>query len=225
MVGECLEVLDDGSEVELVACTGKAAQPHTLEAVVCLQVRKAHLDLLALVTGFGELRCTHQGARRIACVLMHVARDLSEGHIRGALGLERTWTAVAGARAMRADVEVALPIEGKVRARQDAFFPLAHVPNRDVRCDPGADNPMEELASAVCRLVFEFETAEPAIAEMKFDLLAQPPLEADAIAVADDEHSDHQLRVDRGSADVAVERRKLLAKVSQHPRHGWIDAP
>ena len=73
-------------------------------------------------------------------------------------------------------------------------------------------------------LVFEFETAEPAIAEMKFDLLAQPPLEADAIAVADDEHSNHQLRVDRGSADVAVERRQLLAKVSQHPRHDWIDA-
>jgi len=71
-------------------------------------------------------------------------------------------------------------------------------------------------------LVFEFETAEPAM--MKFDLLAQPPLEADAIAVADDEHSDHQLRVDRGSADVAVERRQLLAKVSQHPRHDWIDA-
>src|SRR6266404_2680114 len=73
-------------------------------------------------------------------------------------------------------------------------------------------------------LVFEFETAEPAIAEMKSDLLAQPPLEADAIAVADDEHSDHQLRVDRGSADVAVERRQLLAKVSQHPRHDWVDA-
>src|SRR5258707_3140477 len=73
-------------------------------------------------------------------------------------------------------------------------------------------------------LVFEFETPEPAIAEMKSDLLAQPPLEADAIAVADDEHSDHQLRVDRGSADVAVERRQLLAKVSQHPRHDWVDA-
>src|SRR6266571_4211092 len=101
MVGKGLQVLHDGSEVELVACTGKAAQPHTLEAVVCLQVRKAHLDLLALVTGFGELRCTHQGARRIACVLMHVARDLSEGHIRGALGLERTWTAIARERAGR----------------------------------------------------------------------------------------------------------------------------
>ena len=48
--GECLEVLDDGSEVELVASAGKAPQPHTLKTVVRLQVRKAHLDLLALVT-------------------------------------------------------------------------------------------------------------------------------------------------------------------------------
>src|SRR5262245_45770292 len=81
---------------------------------------------------------------------MHVARDLSKGHIRSALELERTWTAVAGARAinngstivhrpgrpekltLRADVEVTLPIEGKVGTRQDALFPLAHVPNRAV---------------------------------------------------------------------------------------------
>src|SRR6266446_8740552 len=35
-------------------------------------------------------------------------------------------------------------------------------------------------------LVFEFETAKPAIAEMKFDLLAQPPLEADAAGTACD---------------------------------------
>src|SRR5437868_10951461 len=71
--------------------------------------------------------------------------------------------------------------------------------------------------------VVEFETAEPAIAEMKFDLLAQPPLQTDAIAVADDEHPDHQLRVDRGPADVAVERRQLLAKIAQHPRDDWIE--
>jgi hypothetical protein len=60
---------------------------HTLETVVRLQVRKAHLDLLALVLGFGELQCTHQGARCIPCILMHVARDLSKGHIRVHLGL------------------------------------------------------------------------------------------------------------------------------------------
>src|SRR5262244_3645437 len=119
--------------------------------------------------GFGELGCTHQCARSIPCVLMHVARDLSKGHIRSALGLGlgRTCTAVAGARAIndgptivhrpgrpekltvRADVDVTLPIEGKVGARQDALFSLAHVPNRDVRRDAVTDNPMEEFASAV----------------------------------------------------------------------------
>ena len=115
--------------MEFVACTGKAPQPHTLETVVRLEVRKTHLDLLALVAGFGELGCTHQGARCISCVLMHVARDLSKGHIGSALGLGRTWTAVAGVHAIndgppivhrpgrpekltvRADVEVMLPIE------------------------------------------------------------------------------------------------------------------
>jgi hypothetical protein len=49
--------------VKFVACTGKAPQPHTLETMVRLQVRKTHLDLLALVAGFGELGCSHQGAR------------------------------------------------------------------------------------------------------------------------------------------------------------------
>ena len=68
----------------------------------------------------------------------------------------------------------------------------------------------------------EIEAAEPTIGEVELDLPAELALEADAIAVADDEHSDHQLRVDRGSADVAVERRQPLAKVS--PRHDWIDA-
>src|SRR5262245_52588177 len=57
MVGECLQVLHDGGEMEFVACTGKAPQPHTLETVVRLEVRKTHLDLLALVAGFGELWC------------------------------------------------------------------------------------------------------------------------------------------------------------------------
>ena len=58
---------------------------------------------------------------------------------------------------------------------------------------------------------------------MKFDLLAQPPFKADAIAVADNEHPDHQLRIDRGPSDVTVERCQLLAKIDQHPRDDWIE--
>ncbi len=41
------------------------------------------------------------------------------------------------------------------------------------------------------------------------DLLAQPALGADAHAVAHDEHPHHQLRIDRGAADGAVEGHKL----------------
>src|SRR5262249_40563388 len=51
--------------------------------------------------------------------------------------------------ALRADVEVALPIERKVGARQDALFSRAHVPNRDMRCDAASNNPMEEFANPV----------------------------------------------------------------------------
>ena len=63
----------------------------------------------------------------------------------------------------------------------------------------------------VRNLIIEFEAAKPAIAEMKLDLLAELPFKADAIAVSDDEHPYHQLRINRRPPDVAVERRQLLA--------------
>jgi hypothetical protein len=44
-----LQVLHNGREVELVARTGEPPQAHALESMVGLQVREAHLDLLALV--------------------------------------------------------------------------------------------------------------------------------------------------------------------------------
>ena len=48
--------------------------------------------------------------------------------------------------------------------------------------------------------------------EMQLDFLRQPALGADAVAVADDEHPDHQLGIDRGPADVAVVRFELLVE-------------
>ena len=71
--------------------------------------------------------------------------------------------------------------------------------------------------------VVEIEPAEPAIGQMQLDFLAQLTLKTDAIAVADHQHPQHELGVDRGPADVAVESRQLIAQVSQHPRHDWID--
>ena len=47
---EGFEVLHDRGEVELVSCTGKTSEPHSFEAVVDLQVSKAHFDTLTFVT-------------------------------------------------------------------------------------------------------------------------------------------------------------------------------
>src|SRR5207244_11698683 len=53
------------------------------------------------------------------------------------------------------------------------------------------------------------DRAEPAAAEVQVNFLAQPPLRADAKTVADDQHPDHQLRIDRRPSHLAVKRRKL----------------
>ena len=57
--------------------------------------------------------------------------------------------------------------------------------------------------------IFEIESAEPAIRQVQMHLFAQPPLGANAEAVADDQHADHQLRINRWTAGVAVERREV----------------
>jgi hypothetical protein len=72
-------------------------------------------------------------------------------------------------------------------------------------------------------LVVEIEAAKPPVRKVKFELFAQPPLEADAIAIADDQHSDHKLGINRRPANVAIEGRKLLANLNQYPCHDRID--
>ena len=52
----------------------------------------------------------------------------------------------------------------------------------------------------------ESEPGEPAVGEVEADLVAQPALGADAEAVADDQHADHQLGIDGGAASRIVER-------------------
>ncbi|MNY53382.1 hypothetical protein D3C86_1891330 [compost metagenome] len=47
------------------------------------------------------------------------------------------------------------------------------------------------------------------------DLLAQPPLRTNAEAVADQQHADQQFRIDRRSADGAVERRQMRPQAVQ----------
>jgi hypothetical protein len=48
------------------------------------------------------------------------------------------------------------------------------------------------------------QAAKPAIGEVQVDLVAKPPLGADAAAIADQQHADDQLGIHRGTADGAV---------------------
>ena len=73
--------------------------------------------------------------------------------------------------------------------------------------------------------VVELEAAKPPVRKMKFDLLAQPPLGANAVAITDDQHPDYQLGINRRPANLAVEGRQLVAKLSQYPCHHRIDPP
>jgi len=61
----------------------------------------------------------------------------------------------------------------------------------------------------VGHVTVEPEAAEPAVCQVEVNLFAQAPLRADAEAVTDQQHPDHQLGGDRGTPDRAVERRQL----------------
>src|SRR5215216_7804686 len=61
-------------------------------------------------------------------------------------------------------------------------------------------------------ITVEPEPAKPAIGEVQMDLFAQPPLRADAAAVADDQHADQQLRIDRRPTFLAIERSQFLSQ-------------
>ncbi len=63
--------------------------------------------------------------------------------------------------------------------------------------------------------LLEVQSAEPAVGQVQVHLLAQPALGADAEAVADDQHPDHQFRIDGGAAGVAVEGSQVFAQFAE----------
>src|SRR3954470_17060028 len=62
-------------------------------------------------------------------------------------------------------------------------------------------------------LVLDAQAAEPAVCQVDLNLPAEQPLRADGDDVADDEHPDHQYRVNRR----ATKRRVVARKLSTHP--------
>ncbi len=76
-----------------------------------------------------------------------------------------------------------------------------------------AEPPMPVLRKrrVIRHRIRQVEPAEPAIGQVQMNLFAEPPLGPDAHAIADQQHPDHQLRIDRGPARRAVERGEMRA--------------
>lgn len=61
--------------------------------------------------------------------------------------------------------------------------------------------------------IFQAKPTEPAIGQIQVYFFAQPALGANAKAVANDQHTDHQLRINRWPAGVTVVFSEMLPKV------------
>lgn len=64
-------------------------------------------------------------------------------------------------------------------------------------------------------LILKTQPAEPAIGKVQMHLLAKTPLRANAKTVADDQHANDQLGIDRGSAGMAVKRGEMSTQLGE----------
>lgn len=64
-------------------------------------------------------------------------------------------------------------------------------------------------------LAYQAEAAEPAVGRIQVHLLAQAPFRANAIAVTHNQHAEHDLGIDRGTAGMAIEGGKVVAEFAQ----------
>src|SRR5262249_53107700 len=73
---------------------------------------------------------------------------------------------------------------------------------------PEATMPVLGKSRVIRHRTVQTEPAEPPVGQIEVDLIAQAPLRSDAAAVTDQEHPDHELRIDRRPTDATVERRQ-----------------
>jgi len=100
-LGEFAKVLGGGGEKELVLCARWSAQSQSPQAYDAFEVRKEHLDLLALLAGSFIGRSSDQRSGHIACLFEDAARDLPSRLFRTASGLQRTRCAIEVAGAIQ----------------------------------------------------------------------------------------------------------------------------
>src|SRR6202049_5177600 len=80
-----LEVLHDCGEVELVAGAREASQPHALEAMMRLEVRKPHLHFLPLIPRLLVLWGDIERTGVVARLFVDVSCDLPERRARASV--------------------------------------------------------------------------------------------------------------------------------------------
>ena len=106
----------------------------------------------------------------------------------------------------------ALDQAGRHAGRNDALEYVA----KDIAL-PEPVEPVLREGRVVRDLVIEVEPAEPAISQMQLDFLGQLALRAQAVAVPDNQHPDHQLRIYRRPADLAVIGLQPLVQIGRAP--------
>src|SRR4029079_11401526 len=162
--------------MELVARPAETSKTHALETVVGLEMGKAHLDPLSLITGFFELGRALERACIVASVFVYVACHFAHRHVWTALRLQRAGTSIerAGpivprvslgdptevawvpmslqALAARTDKSVGACIEDEVGALKVACVSTGPLPRGYMRRDACAHEPAKEVARAVSRI-------------------------------------------------------------------------
>src|SRR5215468_4208542 len=63
-------------------------------------------------------------------------------------------------------------------------------------------------------LVRKIEAAKPPIGEVKINLLTKSSFRPHAVTVADNQHADHKLRINRWATNVAIERLQRATKIT-----------
>ena len=64
-------------------------------------------------------------------------------------------------------------------------------------------------------LVLDTQSAEPPIRQVQTHFFTQAPLRTYAVAITNQQHPYHQLRINRGTPCIAVERRQMLTQFAQ----------
>src|SRR6476619_1183148 len=71
----------------------------------------------------------------------------------------------------------------------------------------------------------EVEAAEPPVSQMQIDFLRQPTFRPQTVAVPDNQHPDHQLRINRWPTDLAVIGLQPRVHPAERSRHEYINTP